>query len=72
MELYLIQNFPSSISLLSWQTSVMYRLDLMFKKYSFDIVYHAAAYKYVPLIERNPHKAIYVNILGTVNLSILS
>ena len=50
----------------------MYRLDLMFKKYSFNIVYHAAAYKHVPLIERNPHEAIYVNILGTVNLSILS
>ncbi len=52
--------------------SNMYRLELMFKKYDFDIIYHAAAYKHVPLIERNPHEAIYVNILGTVNLAILS
>ena len=48
--------------------SNMYRLKLMFAKYNFDIIYHAAAYKHVPLIERNPHEAIYVNILGTVNL----
>lgn len=52
--------------------SNMYRLELLFEKYAFDIVYHAAAYKHVPLIERNPHEAIYVNIMGTVNLSIIS
>lgn len=50
--------------------SNMYRMELMFKKYKFNMVYHAASYKQVPLIERNPHEAIYVNILGTVNLSI--
>jgi FlaA1/EpsC-like NDP-sugar epimerase len=50
----------------------MYRMRLLFEKYQFDLVYHAAAYKHVPLIERNPHEAIYVNILGTVNLSILA
>ena len=48
----------------------MYRLELLFKKYNFDMVYHAAAYKHVPLIERNPHEAIYVNILGTANLAV--
>lgn len=52
--------------------SNMYRMELMFEKYKFDLVYHAAAYKHVPLIERNVHEAIYVNILGTVNLSILA
>jgi len=45
---------------------------MLFDKYSFDVLYHAAAYKHVPLIERNPLEAIYVNILGTVNLSVLS
>ncbi|MAZ72743.1 MAG: polysaccharide biosynthesis protein [Flavobacteriaceae bacterium] len=49
--------------------SNMYRLELIFSKYKFNLIYHAAAYKHVPLIERNPHEAVYVNILGTVNLS---
>ena len=72
-ELYLSQNYPALnfITELA-DISNMYRMELMFKKYDFDIIYHAAAYKHVPLIERNPHEAIYVNILGTVNLSILS
>ena len=52
--------------------SNMYRMEQMFEKYPFDIIYHAAAYKHVPLIERNPHEAIYVNVLGTVNLSVLA
>ncbi|HAT63390.1 MAG TPA: polysaccharide biosynthesis protein, partial [Flavobacteriaceae bacterium] len=73
LELYLIKNYPNLNFIIELaDISNMYRLDLMFKKYSFNIVYHAAAYKHVPLIERNPHEAIYVNILGTVNLSILS
>ncbi len=52
--------------------SNMNRLRVLFSNYNFDIIYHAAAYKHVPLIERNPHGAVFVNILGTVNLAILS
>ena len=36
------------------------------------MVYHAAAYKHVPLIEENPHEAILVNILGSKNLATLA
>ncbi|MEM7084662.1 MAG: nucleoside-diphosphate sugar epimerase/dehydratase [Bacteroidota bacterium] len=73
LELYLLQNKPNLnfITELA-DISNMYRMELMFKKYDFDLIYHAAAYKHVPLIERNPHEAIYVNILGTVNVAILS
>ena len=73
LELYLLQNYQNLnfITELA-DISNMYRMELMFKKYDFDFIYHAAAYKHVPLIERNPHEAIYVNILGTVNLAILS
>jgi FlaA1/EpsC-like NDP-sugar epimerase len=73
LEIHLQVNYPKLkfITELA-DISNMYRMGLMFTKYKFDIVYHAAAYKHVPLIERNPHEAVYVNILGTVNLSILS
>lgn len=46
----------------------MYRMTMIFEKYQFDLIYHAAAYKHVPIIERNPHEAIYVNIMGTMNI----
>ena len=36
------------------------------------MVYHAAAYKHVPLIEENPHEAILVNILGSKIISTLA
>lgn len=42
-----------------------YRMSDVFERYQPDIVYHAAAYKHVPLIEKNPYEGIFVNILGT-------
>jgi len=48
------------------------RLDFVFRKYHPQIIYHAAAYKHVPLMEENPCEAILVNVLGTMNLSTLS
>jgi len=45
------------------------RLEYVFKKYNPRIIYHAAAYKHVPLMEENPCEAILVNVLGTMNLS---
>ena len=49
-----------------------HRIEPLFLKYQFSMVYHAAAYKHVPLIEENPHEAILVNILGSKNLSTLA
>ncbi len=48
------------------------RLEKLFQKYNFYMVYHAAAYKHVPLVEENPHEAIQTNILGSKNLALLS
>jgi len=47
-------------------------LEKIFKKYKPDYVYHAAAYKHVPLMEENPSQAIFTNVIGTKNLADLS
>lgn len=47
-------------------------IEEIFAKYHPDIVFHAAAYKHVPLMERNPHQAVTVNIKGTKIVADLS
>lgn len=73
LEFNLKQNYPqlNFITELA-NISNTHRMDLLFSKYKFDMIYHAAAYKHVPLIERNPHEAVFVNVLGTMNLANLA
>ena len=49
-----------------------YKLERIFKKYQPHRVFHAAAYKHVPLMEKSPYEAIKVNVLGTKNVADLS
>ena len=48
------------------------RMNIIFNQYKPKIVFHAAAYKHVPLMENSPYEAVKVNICGTKNMANLS
>lgn len=45
------------------------RLSAIFSKYQPHTVYHAAAYKHVPLVQENPSEGILNNVFGTLNVA---
>lgn len=73
MQLEMEAKFPNvKIHLFVGDVTNYERMDHAFDKYRPRYVYHAAAYKHVPMMERNPPEAVLTNVLGTKNIADLS
>ncbi|WP_288445634.1 nucleoside-diphosphate sugar epimerase/dehydratase [uncultured Chryseobacterium sp.] len=73
IELEMREKYPQiAFKFVLGDVSNQHRMEALFQMYNFSMVYHAAAYKHVPLVEENPHEAIFVNILGSKIVAKLS
>ena len=73
LQLELADKFPESKTVV-FMASVqdLSRTQQLFERYMPEFVFHAAAYKHVPLMENNPTEAIMTNVFGTKNIAELS
>lgn len=73
LQLAMEQNHPDvKIHMFIADVSNKARLEQAFKRYRPRYIFHAAAYKHVPMMERNPSEAVLTNVLGTKNLADLA
>src|SRR6056297_3358994 len=69
LELDLKKKYPTvEINLIIASVRDIERLDEIFRKYTPQVVFHAAAHKHVPIMENNPKEAVKNNIFGTYNM----
>ncbi|KPB05746.1 polysaccharide biosynthesis protein [Bacillus sp. CHD6a] len=71
IELELRAKYDSTINIYTEIADIQDRSKVfsIMEKYKPDVVYHAAAHKHVPLMERNPEEAVKNNIFGSKNVA---
>ena len=72
LEQELRQNGNSNFKAIVADVRDFKRMEAIFEKYNPQKVFHAAAYKHVPLMENSPYEAVKINISGTKNIADLS
>jgi FlaA1/EpsC-like NDP-sugar epimerase len=70
IESYMLEHF-SEINIITMIGDVKRTecLENLFNRYQPEIIYHAAAYKHVPMMEKHPIEAILTNVFGTKNVA---
>ena len=65
-----LKNLNQSIKIISLLINIQNqsKIEQAFKTFNIDTVYHAAAYKHVPLVEENISESVKNNVFGTFNL----
>ena len=71
--LYHIENFLKDKNFKNYQTYLcnilsLKKLEYIFSNHSIDLLYHAAAYKHVNIVEQNPVEGVLVNVFGTMRV----
>ena len=69
LELEAEKKFPGTFEIVIADITNRKRIFTLFEKYKPEIVFHAAAYKHVPLMEANPIEAYHTNVIGTKNIA---
>ena len=73
IQLEMEEYFPSiKVHLYIGDITNFKRMEIAFERYRPRYVFHAAAYKHVPMMEHNPSEAILTNVFGTKNIADLS
>src|SRR5690625_4375097 len=71
IEMELKENFPSDIQFITEIADIKdeHKIMSVITMYKPDVIYHAAAHKHVPVMERNPEEAVKNNIISTRNVA---
>lgn len=73
IQLEIHQNFPNlNFEAVIADVRNVAVIDEIFKENNPQVIYHAAAYKHVPLMEKHPSEAVFANIIGSKNIADLA